>query len=143
MNYKELKKQLLKSPVVKKEYERADLAFEIARMLIRLRVFKGITQEKLAKMLGTKQPSIARAESGNHLPSISFLDNVAKVTGTCLLPPKFACLEGTEDEDISLNLGNKDHWLYPKSVGDPASGRVFAFSYVAAQSGKYSVAGYD
>jgi transcriptional regulator with XRE-family HTH domain len=45
--------------------------------IARLRIKRGLTQEQLAAMVGTGQPSIARLESGTSLPSMSFLQKVA------------------------------------------------------------------
>lgn len=85
MDLKTLKKELLKDPEFKKEYYKKDLPFEIAQMLIEARIIKGVTQEKLAKMIETKQPGIARAESGSYLPSLSFLEKIAKAFNTHLV----------------------------------------------------------
>jgi transcriptional regulator with XRE-family HTH domain len=38
-----------------------------------------LTQAQLAKLVGTRQPSIARLESGERKPSLSFLQRVAEV----------------------------------------------------------------
>ena len=40
----------------------------------------GLTQEDIAKMLGTKQSVIARLESGKSLPSLKTLYKYAQVT---------------------------------------------------------------
>ncbi|MBN2548460.1 MAG: helix-turn-helix transcriptional regulator [Anaerolineales bacterium] len=45
----------------------------------RLRIQKGLTQAQLAELVGTRQPSIARLESGERKPSLSFLQRVAEV----------------------------------------------------------------
>lgn len=82
MNFKELKKKLLKNPEFKMEYEKRNLAREIARLVVEARIIKGITQEKLAKLIRTKQPSIARLENGQYLPSFTFLDKIAKALKT-------------------------------------------------------------
>ncbi len=50
---------------------------EPAFQLARLRILHGLTQQQLAEMVGTKQPSIARLESGTVEPRISFLRKVA------------------------------------------------------------------
>jgi len=50
---------------------------EPAYQLARLRMLRGLTQEQLAGLVGTKQPSIARLESGAVEPRISFLRKVA------------------------------------------------------------------
>ncbi len=50
---------------------------EPAYQLTRLRILHGLTQQQLAEMVGTKQLSIARLESGTVEPRISFLRKVA------------------------------------------------------------------
>ena len=47
--------------------------------IARLRIQHGLTQAQLAELVGTRQPSIARLESGERKPSLSFLQRVAKV----------------------------------------------------------------
>jgi len=53
--------ELLQDPEFRAEYEASDPAYQLAR----LRIQRGLTQKELADMVGTKQPSIARLESGN------------------------------------------------------------------------------
>ena len=77
MNWKEHKKQLMKDPEFRKEYEALEPAYQLASALIRLRLAKGLTQEELARVLNTKQASIARLESGSLLPSLSMVKKVA------------------------------------------------------------------
>lgn len=77
MNWKEHKKQLLKDPEFRKEYEALDLEYQLAAKLIQLRLSKGLTQADLARLLNTKQASIARMESGSSLPSLSMIKKVA------------------------------------------------------------------
>lgn len=89
MNLKEFRKKLLSNPKFKKEFDNQnDLAFEISEMIINNRIKRGMTQEKLAKMVKTKQSSIARLESGKYLPSLSFLQKIAKILNADLIPPK-------------------------------------------------------
>jgi transcriptional regulator with XRE-family HTH domain len=91
MDWKEHKKQLLKNPEFKAEYEKLEPEYRLAAALIRLRLEKGLTQEELAGLLDTKQESIARLESGNSLPSLSTVKKVAAVLGAELeisLKPK-------------------------------------------------------
>ena len=54
------------------------LELEIGYQIARLRILQGLTQEELAERVGTRQPSIARLESGRSLPSLSFLEKVAE-----------------------------------------------------------------
>ncbi len=77
MNWREHKKQLIKDPEFKKEYEALEPEYRLAAALIRLRLAKGLTQAQLAALLNTKQESIARLESGSSLPSLSTVKRVA------------------------------------------------------------------
>ena len=54
---------------------------EPAYQVTRLRVMRGLTQERLAELVGTKQSSIARLESGSTQPSLSFLRRVVEAMG--------------------------------------------------------------
>ena len=78
MNWKEHKKKLMENPEFRKEYEALEPEYKLASTLIRLRLAKGLTQEQLAKLLNTKQESIARLESGGSLPSLSTVRKVAE-----------------------------------------------------------------
>ena len=42
---------------------------------------RALTQKELADLVGTKQPSIARLESGSDLPRLSFLRRVVEALG--------------------------------------------------------------
>lgn len=77
MNWKEHKKQLLKDPKFREAYEALALEYQLAAELIQLRLSKGLTQTELARLLNTKQASIARLESGSFLPSLSMIKKVA------------------------------------------------------------------
>lgn len=92
MNWREHKKRLLKDPEFRKEYEALKPEYKLASTLIRLRLAKGLTQEQLAKLLNTKQESIARLESGGSLPSLSTVKRVADALDADLeinLRPRF------------------------------------------------------
>jgi len=78
MNWKEHKKQLMKDPAVRKEYEALEPEYKLASDLIRLRLSKGLTQEELARRVHTRQPAIARLESASSLPSLSTVKRVAE-----------------------------------------------------------------
>lgn len=84
MRLKDFEKKLLESPKFRKEYERHKLAREIAEMIAGTRTLKGISQKKLAGMVGTKQPSIARLENASSLPGLNFLKRICDALGVCL-----------------------------------------------------------
>jgi transcriptional regulator with XRE-family HTH domain len=54
---------------------------EIARQLKEVRKAKGMTQERLAELVGTKKSNISRLESGRYNPSLDFLVKVADGLG--------------------------------------------------------------
>jgi len=84
-NWKTLKKELLKNKKVAEEYKRLEPRYQLISELIEARVKKGLTQEQLAKKMGTKQSAIARLESGNANPSINFLEEMAAAIGSKLV----------------------------------------------------------
>jgi len=77
-DWKILKKELLKDPKVKLEYEKLQPKFAAVSALIEARIRRGLTQEALARKIKTKQSAIARIESGNANPSIGFLQKLAE-----------------------------------------------------------------
>ena len=79
MKLSQLEHELNKKNKFQNKY---DLALEIASMITEARIVRGITQKKLAKLVGTGQSSIARAENGAYLPSLSFLNRIAEKLNT-------------------------------------------------------------
>ncbi len=70
--YEEVREQLLADTEVRRAYEALEPAYQVAR----LRIKRGLTQQQLAELVGTKQPSIARLESGRSSPNLAFLQRV-------------------------------------------------------------------
>ncbi len=90
MDYKKFKKSLLASDKdLAREYGKRDIILEISKAVIEARIFKGLTQVRLAKLMKVQQPAIARIENGNHLPSLSFLERMAIAMGARLEIPRF------------------------------------------------------
>ncbi len=73
----QFKKEAFKDPVVKKAYDELAPEFELAKVLIQKRLERGLSQAQLAKKIGTKQPAIARLESGNYNTTLAFLKKAA------------------------------------------------------------------
>jgi ribosome-binding protein aMBF1 (putative translation factor) len=71
-------------PEYRGAYEALGLEFELARSVIEARTRAGLTQEQLARRMGTTQSVIARLESGRVRPSTKTLEKLAKATGTRL-----------------------------------------------------------
>lgn len=63
------------------EFRAAVEELEPAYQVARLRMLRGLTQAQLAKLVGTRQSSIARLESGKTQPSLAFLRRVIDALG--------------------------------------------------------------
>lgn len=74
-----IKELLEKFPELREEYEKKRLKLDIGRKIIELRKAKGITQEELAKLVGTKRFIISRIERGEQNMSIETMYKLAKV----------------------------------------------------------------
>lgn len=72
-SFNEWQAEQLKDP----EFVAAANELEPGYQIARLRIQRGLTQAQLAEMVGTRQPSIARLEKGNSIPSLSFLKRIA------------------------------------------------------------------
>ena len=72
-----LKKEWLKDPAFKKEYNKLEGRYALIDKVIGARIKKKLTQAQLAKRAGTKQSAIARLESGNINPSLNFMEKIA------------------------------------------------------------------
>lgn len=79
--WEELKKELFKDPGVKKAYEDLQPEFAIVQAIIDARVKKKISQEELAKRMGTGQAVISRLENANAKPSLSLIKRLANALG--------------------------------------------------------------
>ena len=75
IDFNTIKDQWIKEPGFIQEYEALELEYTISLELIKARSNAGLTQEEVAKRMGTTQPVIARLESGNILPSVKTLRN--------------------------------------------------------------------
>jgi ribosome-binding protein aMBF1 (putative translation factor) len=65
-------------------YEALEAEFSLASALIKARADADMTQEEVARAMGTTQAVIARLESGKVLPSTRTLERFAKATRTRL-----------------------------------------------------------
>ena len=96
----DMHKRWLKEPKYRKAYEALEEEFALASAAIDVRNRAGLTQEALARKMGTTQPVIARLESGRGRPSIRTLDRLARATGSRLII-RFAPSKGEEGTDAS------------------------------------------
>ena len=81
----EMHKRWVKAPSYRKAYEALEKEFVLASAVVDLRKSSGLTQEELARKMGTTQPVLARIESGRGRPSMRTLERPAEATGSRLV----------------------------------------------------------
>ena len=84
LDFTQFKKKALKQPAIKAEYDKLQPEFALIDAVIETRINKGLTQEALAKKIGTKQSVISRLEKGRANPTVSFLKKLASAFSTRL-----------------------------------------------------------
>lgn len=79
----QLRQKALRRPEVKEEYDALAPVFDMKRKMIAMRKKAGLTQEQMAKRLGTKKSNISRLESiGSDVsPRLSTLEQYAQALG--------------------------------------------------------------
>jgi len=82
--YNEFKNKLLRNKKVKAEYEKNKPEYDLISQLIEKRIDAGMTQSDVAKILGTKQTSISRLESGQYGVSVNRYVQYADAIGSKL-----------------------------------------------------------
>ena len=75
----------MKDPVFKAEYDALEKDYALIREMLAARKHSGLTQEEVAKQMGTKAPAVARLEAATakdkHSPSIGTLRKYASAVG--------------------------------------------------------------
>ncbi len=80
----ETAKEWFQNPDFVAAYDALEEEFALASALIKARSEADMTQEEVAKAMGTTQAVVARLESGRTLPSTRTLERFAKATHTRL-----------------------------------------------------------
>src|ERR1700730_8784099 len=78
----EMHKKWLKEPKYRKAYDALEEEFVLASAVIDVRNRAALTQEELARKMGTTQPVVARLESGRSRPSMRTLERLVDATGS-------------------------------------------------------------
>jgi transcriptional regulator with XRE-family HTH domain len=81
----DLHKKWMKEPKYRKAYDGLAEEFALASAVIAARNRAGLTQQALARKMGTTQPVVARLEGGRTRPSMRTLERLAEATGSRLL----------------------------------------------------------
>jgi len=73
----------LKDPEFKTHYREERQALKLAMKIAKLREKKGLSQQQMAKLMGTSQQAISRIESGEYEGfTLKTLEKIAEATGT-------------------------------------------------------------
>ncbi len=80
----EVAKEWMKDPAFVAAYDALEDEFAMASALIKARRDADMTQEQVARAMGTTQAVVARLESGRTMPSTRTLERFAKATRTRL-----------------------------------------------------------
>ncbi|OGI62640.1 hypothetical protein A2643_03415 [Candidatus Nomurabacteria bacterium RIFCSPHIGHO2_01_FULL_39_220] len=81
----DFKREIFKRPGVRKAYAEMQPEFQIIRKLALARSKKGFSQRKLAKKIGITQSALARFETGNINPTLSFIQKITSGLGLKLV----------------------------------------------------------
>ncbi|WP_198525657.1 helix-turn-helix domain-containing protein [Thiomicrorhabdus sp. Kp2] len=77
----DFKKELLQQDDFKNEYDALEEEFQFIRVLIDMREKSGLTQEEIAKKMGTQKSNISRLEKGTSNPGWKTLKKYAHACG--------------------------------------------------------------
>jgi len=77
----EVRKEDLTDDTVRAESIRTALAHSVALRVLAYRIEHGLSQTALARQLGMQQPAVARLEAGDHEPTFSTLEKLARGLG--------------------------------------------------------------
>ncbi|HGZ70613.1 MAG TPA: XRE family transcriptional regulator [Nitratifractor sp.] len=81
--FTDFKKKALLNEEVRKEYDALKPLFAIKKQLVATRIAKGLTQDDIAKKIGTSKSNISRLESlnNNYMPNLATLMKYAEALG--------------------------------------------------------------
>lgn len=79
-----ISEQKAQDPIFAEKFDELSMRRKIGRIVKLLREKRGLTQDDLAERAGTKQPSIARLESGRVIPRLDLLEKIATSLGLVL-----------------------------------------------------------
>ena len=81
--FADFKKKALQNKEVREEYNALKPLFAIKKQLVAARVAKGLTQDEIAKRIGTSKSNISRLESlnNNYMPNLATLIKYAEALG--------------------------------------------------------------
>ena len=76
--YQDFEAELLSKPGIRKEYDALKPKYDLVRTIIERRNQLQLSQTRLARIIGTRQPAISRLEKGDSNTTLSTLLKVAE-----------------------------------------------------------------
>ena len=83
--------------------DREFVAIKLGGLITAARLHSRLSQTELAKAIGTQQPSLARVEKGDVIPSVEYLYKIAKALKTEFIFPKWGFME---ERETFININN-------------------------------------
>lgn len=83
LSHDELMEDLLRDPEFREIWAASTFARMVANQVIRYRIGHGLSQRKLAALLGMHASQVARLELGEHEPRLSTLQLLTRRLGLC------------------------------------------------------------
>lgn len=117
MDLDQAREILFKNKKLREIRKKNQLKYQMANLVFEARLSRKMTQAQLAKKVGTEQPSIARIENGDVLPSLDMLEKIAKALKTNLITPKFEFMEEKTFELFS-NQAKSEAVISAKILGN-------------------------
>jgi ribosome-binding protein aMBF1 (putative translation factor) len=80
-SFAKLRRDLLKDPEVRAEYDRLGPIFAVVGEMVEARQSAGLTQAEIAHRMGTSQSVVARLENARHMPTFDMVARYAAAIG--------------------------------------------------------------
>lgn len=104
MNHQGFKKILFKDKKLKNAYNNPDVFFQVANSLQLARIKRGLSQAKLASLVGMQQAAIARLENpGYSVKYLKTLEKIARTLKAQFIPPQIK-IEEAEDKASAIRF---------------------------------------
>lgn len=148
MKINELKEKLLKeNKEFREEYYKDDLALGLSNLVSNLRAHENVDQNKLAKLIKTKQSGISRLEKGISLPSLTFINKIAKALNYRIIIKFVSKKTGTTfDSDGNIFINNyykislKNNNIYPLATNSSMFSKEYKSPYLHIENNSLVVA---
>lgn len=81
ITHEEVKRELMKDPEFRKEWEKSEPHYQLMRAIIKARIEKNLTQKELARRAKTTQAVISRVQNASVSPTLDLVQRIAGAMG--------------------------------------------------------------